>query len=186
MASMSDVNELLKRIQKLESTNKKIRFVAGASILVALVALGFGLRNRSKIEVNEVLIRDQSGDIVARLGGGKRGVCLSLIASTKLARADLCTSNSGGATLYLRDEQHKATAELSAGQSEHPAWRLPGLHIENSEQNWADLSVGDETELRIGRGPGESSASITSAKDGAGVRLFGGDGKVVWAAPPSH
>jgi hypothetical protein len=184
---MSEPDQLLIRIERLESQARNTRLVGGLSIfLVCIVALAVAVREPRTITIREVILKDDYGNAVARLGSSRRGTCLSLKASTKLASVDLCASNSAGATLYLSDLENHASAELSAGEMVYETGRMaPSLVIADGNANFARISVGDDTELHIehGNGTSQSSAVLTSGKDKAAIQIFNQEGKVVWSAP---
>ena len=67
---MADMNELLTRIEKLESSGRERGWVlAGLIICMASLAVGTHPRKPGVVEVRQLVVKDASGNVVTRLGG---------------------------------------------------------------------------------------------------------------------
>ena len=185
---MNDMNELLVRMSKLESENRKMKWVA-AGLMMALAILGLlvlhQMKKRDKIEVSELIVKDTSGAVIARLGEDRHGTCLDLTVRSGASKAELCVDKFYGANLDLRNRNPETAASLSAGQKSYEGGdrSVPGLHIEGANgQNRLSVNVGSEAELFLGRSEGDSAVVLSGGQEAA-VRIVGKDGKTAWSVP---
>jgi hypothetical protein len=185
---MSEMNELLVRMSKLESENRKMKWVA-ALLMMALAILGLlvlhRVNKRDKVEVSELIVKDTSGAVIARLGEDGHGTCLDLTVRSGASRAELCVDKFYGANPDLRNRNPETDASLSAGQKLYEGGDrfVPGLHIEGENgQNRLSVNVGSEAELFLGRSEGDNAVVLSGGHEAA-VRIVGKDGKTAWRAP---
>jgi len=185
---MAEAGELLTRVQELESENRKVKWLGGALVfsLALIVFLMVRSANRTKLEVNELLVKDSRGNVVARLGSGNYRTCLELTGYRDTTSARLCVDNVYGSSLNLASRNPEARASLSAGETlrEGGGKRVPGLVIEGETGGgMLSVNVGTETALVIGRSPDDGAVVLSTRQNKPSVRVLGSDGKVVWTAP---
>jgi hypothetical protein len=186
---MADAGELLTRVQKLESENRKIKWLGGALALFLAVIVFFMVRsgNRNKLEVTELVVKDRRGNVVARLGSADFGTCLELTGYQGATNARVCVDNVYGSYLNLENRKPEARAFLSAGETlREPYGKLvPGLIIQGETgRGMLSVNVGPETAaLVIGRSPDDSAVVLSTGQNKPSLRVLGSDGKAVWTAP---
>ena len=142
-------------------------------------------RQKNKVEVMDLTVKDSSGAIVAHLGPDRYGTCLDLTVRSGASKAALCVDTFYGANLDLSNRNPETRASLSAGKKiyEAPGPFVPGLHIEGENgQSSLNVNLGQEAELVLGHYNSGNSVVLLGGKE-PGVRVEGANGKTVWFAP---
>jgi hypothetical protein len=183
---MTETSDMLARIEKLESENHKIKWACLIAVFVVLGSLIVAhTRNKGKLDVTDLIVRDASGAIIARLGADRHGTCLALTVRSGASSASLCVDNFYGSNLDLKNRTLETKASLSAGRKLYEGGdRLaPGLFI-NGEGGQAMLSVnvGSDTRLLLGRSEDQNSVLLSPGQEPA-IRVVNARGKKIGAVP---
>lgn len=181
---MPDVEVLLRRIEALESRQRSVGWVV---FTLAVVLVGIGVLRETKkggtLEVRELVVKNESGAVVARLRGDPSGACLGLTGSGKVTTADLCASENSGSIISLNDGRRRTFLSAGARYAEPTTEVLPGLIISEVSGKTISLSGGEYPALSI-REPGTDKAAVFAfERQGPTLRLVDTEGKVLWTAP---
>jgi hypothetical protein len=80
------------------------------------VTIASWTRHPRIVEAAEFLVRDRSGNVLARLGqAGSGDTCLTLRANQNVSVANLCVQNAEGASLDLHNLKSESRAMLTPG-----------------------------------------------------------------------
>jgi hypothetical protein len=186
---MAADTELLERVRKLESENRKIKWAVGflALLLATTTALAVSLHFRRKLDVTELAVRDSHGNVAARLSSGRFETCFELMGYREATNARLCADNRYGSYLSLASQNPEARTLLSAGRDVREGGRFgPGLSIQGGPRRGMFLvDVGSEagTELQVGASTDSNAVVLSTGQDAPSVGILGSDGKVLWTAP---
>ncbi len=202
---MNNENDLLTRITKLESAQRRSKWLPGLAILllgalsITTILRAADRRNQKKqnhqayqsnqgtVRVRELILTNQDGEVVAHLSANLRGTCLELTGRRKVSMASLCVDNDYGSNLKLSNQNLGSNVDLTAGQLiyEGGIHRVPGLSIEEGfHKNGIWINVASESNLKIGHGSrDENSLYMTAGKDSPAIRLVGPSGEQIWKAP---
>ena len=182
---MPEINELLVRIEKLESSRRR-RGWAAVVLLVTLAGFAVWVQTRKPgvVEAREFVVKDASGNVVARLGGtGYGSTCLGLMGTEKVTYASLCVDNHYGSNLQLENGLIRAFLSAGADGKEGPGRLLPAFGIAEEGGNSAAISVGEETTLELGPGIEKNAVKIAAGKAGPTIHMYDAKGKTIWTAP---
>jgi hypothetical protein len=114
----SDLYTKIERLQKDLSWMKCITSVPFLCIAAAFITTWF--RYPKTVEANEYLVRDRTGNVVARLGElGFGNTCLTLTANQHVSVANLCVQNDEGTYLDLHNLNSESRATLTPGFNMH-------------------------------------------------------------------
>jgi hypothetical protein len=177
--------ELTSKIEALRRDMFWTRCIAGVAFL-CLAAAGAvtWTRHPKTLEANEFVVRNLSGDIVARLGQDNLGdTCLTLKAKENVAVASLCVQDKEGSSLDLHNLKSESRAMLTPGfYSYEPFFQFqPALVInETMNTNFANLNVGTKTTLTMGHNS-KDSVKISSSSEEPRITLFGANENPVWS-----
>lgn len=119
--SLDTQQELVVRIEELKRDAFRTKWVV-AILFLGLVAgiLPNWLRHPATATANEFVLRDQSGNVLARLGqDGLGDTCLTLTARQNVSVASLCVQNAEGASLDLHNLRSESRATLTPGFNTH-------------------------------------------------------------------
>jgi len=181
---MSDVEVLLSRIEVLESRQRSISWIAFA---LATVLVSFGvlreMRRVGTLEVRELVVKNESGSVVARLRGDRNGACLELAGNGKATTADLCASENYGSIINLNDGRKRTFLSAGARYSEPSAEVLPGLIISEVSGKTISLSGGEYPALSIRESGTDKAAVLGFERQGPTLRLVSTEGRALWTAP---
>jgi len=115
LETQPDLLAKIDRLQKDVFWMKCIAFV----LFLCLAAAAFitiWFRHPKAVEANEFLVRDRTGNVVARLGQlGFGDTCLMLTANQHVSVANLCVQNDEGAYLDLHNLNSESRATLTPG-----------------------------------------------------------------------
>ncbi|MGO8703056.1 MAG: hypothetical protein ACLQVA_04495 [Candidatus Brocadiia bacterium] len=150
------------RLEKLEKESaagkRRVRWLAiGGAVGLACVAILVALRARpAEVQARRFVLVDANGKTRA-----------------------LLSMEQFGARLSLDDAEGKTCAELYVVKTG------PVLSLSDwSGNEHARLSVlKDGPVLNLGYGSGKTRALLTVEEGGAGMRLYGGNHKILWSAP---
>jgi hypothetical protein len=186
---MNDESDLLKRIQRLESENLKMKWLGGllAIFLVAMLVVGhvtkISVIQANEIHAREFILNDDSGGVLARLRHNHLQTCLELNGKSKVSQAYLCVGDDYGSDLGLFNQHGADRAFLSAGtQTLEPLGYLsPGLMIgQRDGENLITATLDPEAELTVGHGDKKGSIVISSVASKPTIRVLDGNGKTHW------
>jgi hypothetical protein len=184
---MSYENELLPRIERLESQIFKIKLTG---ILFVILIAGFAAKSlitKGPLTVTGLSLADSQGRIVGKLGTSSlAGTCLELMGSANVASVELCAGDDSGSALTLFTDHGKTRAFLSAGSVllEGGGRLAPSLVIAEADgKNLVSAMVGTETRLIVGHGTGEASAVVSVSGSKAAIRMVDASGKTSWSSP---
>jgi hypothetical protein len=112
--SQSDLVSQIERLSRDVFWTKSV-----AALLFLCLAVGNianWTRHPRTVEANEFLLKDRSGNVVARLGQYDFGItCLTLTANQHVSVADLCVQNDEGTSLDLHNLKSESRATLTPG-----------------------------------------------------------------------
>jgi hypothetical protein len=183
---MIEEGNLLARIERLERGN---RIMKGAFIAMALLAAALFLVTRfesgRRLVAEELVITDDAGNVVAKLGSAHHRTCLELDGSAELTKAALCADKTYGAFLNLTSRDPAGRAYLSAGERvPEGGYMVPALLVEGEAgKGMLSFHAGTETELVFGRGVEENAVMLSGGRDRPTLKVWGAGGKSLWAAP---
>lgn len=155
-------------------------------LFLCLCAAGFAIwpRRPQAVEANEFLLRDQKGNVLARLGQSVFGdTCLTLTARDNVSVASLCVQNTEGSILDLHNLKSESRAVLTPGfNTFEPMTRIqPALIINDSmSSHFVHINLGADTAMVLGHGSNDS-VRISSPVGEPRITLFGTDQKPVWS-----
>jgi len=195
---MSDRSDLSTEIEELRRAIYWTRCLGGLLILGLATMIAAGrIRHpiaveagqMKTVEANQFLLKDNAGNLVARLGAQRiDGTCLTLSAKENAA-AKLCVGEDGSSSLVLSKKGGQSSVSLSTGnnaaqQGMELAQVNTGLQIwKDGGKNSVDLVVGSDG-ISFFMGHGENpSVVISTSKDKSLIDLFGQGGRRVWSAP---
>ncbi len=178
--------DLLAQIKKLRRDILWMKCVAAAVFLcLAAVSVANWRRHPATVEANEFLLKDHSGNVVARLGQyGFSDTCLTLTAKQNVSMANLCVQDSEGSSLDLHNVKSESRATLTPGfNSYEPLTRFqPALVISDAmNSHFVHIDVGAETKLIMGN-DSKDSVSISSRAGEPQIVLFGVNQKPIWSS----
>ena len=135
---MDNQLDLVGRIERLQRDVFRTKCVAVVLFLsLAAASIATWERHPRAAEANEFLLKDGSGNVVARLGqDGFGNTCLILTAKQNVSVASLCVQNDEGASLDLHNLKSESRATLTPGFNLYePMFRLqPALIITDHGQ----------------------------------------------------
>jgi hypothetical protein len=186
---MNDETELRKRIEIVETQNRRTKLAlvvltllfASALTLNLVRTFGGGVSNAS-----EFVMKDQLGNILAKLSSDGWATCLLVTGGAKGAHASLCAGDDAGASLMLDNVRGESRAFLSTGTMlrEGPGSLPPGLIITHANgRNVVTATVGEESRLIVGHVDGENSVVLSSDKGKPSIRVSGDGQKPLWKVP---
>jgi hypothetical protein len=181
-------NEFSFRIEKLETENRRIKLILCFCVVVLGVFTAFVLRERVRakdtLEAKEFLLKDQSGQTLARLSSGSVGTCFEILGKTNQASAMLCAGDESGSDLLLTTEHGTSRAFLSAGGRMYESVGesiLPSLMIAQDGKGLVRATVGTNQNLGL---HADQNAAVTSiSKTQPTINLLDNNGKILWTAP---
>lgn len=185
---MENETQLLAKVKRLESLYLRITWVGGLLfVFVAVISLWGRMGSKDSISVREVLIKDEAGRVVAKLGTNDlSGTCLQLKSKEEGSAAELCVGDAATSSLMLSTHRGATRAFLSAGSRlyENGGVLSPGLLIADADgEKLVSATLGAETKLIIGRGTENNSVVIAAPPTKPTIKLLGGEGKPLWTAP---
>jgi len=122
--------DLIVRIEQL----KRDAFRTKCVVVILFLGLATGtianwLRHPATVTANEFVLRDRSGNVLARLGQeGFGDTCLTLTAKQNVSVASLCVQNEEGASLDLHNLKSESRATLTPGFNLYE----PLFHVQSS------------------------------------------------------
>jgi hypothetical protein len=187
---LSEENDLKLRIKRLERECRRLRFATILAITLLAVFEGANViesRPRDSITVREVLLKDESDRIVARLGRRNGATCLDIEGEAKDASAELCAGDKYGSSLSLINSGAKSRAFLTAGSKIDETTAMsdlaPSLIIAREDgKQLIRATLGPQTELLVGHGSQKDSLLLSATEDHPSITVLGNDGKSVWSA----
>lgn len=183
---MVNNDDLLSRLKKLEAQNFRIKVSTGLLFAVMLGLLVAGqIKNQKTVEAKEFILRDQSGNVAARLGHTDMQTCLELLSHTKVMTAEICVGDDYGSSLALANRRLQARAFLSAGTrlSESGTGPLsPGLTLAQESDKHLSATLGTETRVVIGQGSQEYTILFFVQQGKPTIHLLNPGGKVLWSS----
>jgi hypothetical protein len=182
---MTDYADMADQISRLRTEIQRLRWVCIFAILFLFGLIFWSQRNRTTVEAREFLLKDEAGNVVARMGKEAFSHCLSFKAKSNSASASLCVGDDDSSSLFLSDHQGTSRVSLSPGFNiyEPPGRFPPGLYIgENDGANYINYTLGDETKMTIGHGSSESVV-VSSSRAKSEIKIYGENGKTIWKAP---
>jgi hypothetical protein len=186
---MSDENELVKRIEKVERQNRRMAWFGGSLFLIVLFTSLFFARAATRkdvLQAKEFILRDDSGRVLARLSNDGWGTCLELRGKERVSEAYLCVGDHYGSSLTLLNEHGSTRAFLSAGFEMHEGGRslVPGLVIAEADgRNLISANLGPDVKLVVGHGTEENSIVMSTPEGKPAIKVVGNAGKALWTAP---
>jgi hypothetical protein len=188
---MTDTQGIESAIERLGAQNRRMKWLLSLlsllfALLVAWVYLQIG-RQKNTMEVQELLLKDRLGQVVARLGTSPAGTCLDLLGKKKVATAEICVADETGSVLSLINDRGDSRALLTAGVRLFESMREslpPGLTISKANGTYLiDASLGPETKLTVGGGAEHSAVVLSVPRDKPSITVLNSDGKARWTAP---
>ena len=179
---MNDENALLVRLERLERANRRTWFSALLIFLILVLVLAlWRIERKDLLQAKEFILKDESGEVVARLGHKNLETCLELTGKRQASAASLCVGNDYGSSLLLTNQHGADRAFLSAGLRD----LYPGLVIATDDgKRLISASLGTETKLVVGQGTEQNSLVVlTTPENKATLRIVGSTGKTLWTAP---
>lgn len=175
---MSDLAELDKQVSKLKSDIRTLKWALAVVSLLLLALIICGRRSKSTLEAREFLLRDQAGNVVARLGLDGFENCLSLNSKSRSTAANLCVGEDESTFLSLTEHAGTIRAFLTPGGQLSPM-----LYIgENDGAKYINLSLEPNPGMTIGHGSNQSVV-ISSTDAAPSIVLTSPDSKVLWKSP---
>jgi len=183
-------NESLSRLERLEKENRRIKlaliFCLVLSTVFAFVATMGYVRTKNTVDAKEFLLRDQSGQIVARFGSRSVGTCLEVFGKTKNASATLCAGDESGSGLALTTNHGESRAVLSAGGTMYESIgesMPPSLIIAKNGEGLVNMTVGTDQGLRLARQAGANSILMSVPSARPSISLLDKSGRTLWSSP---
>ena len=187
---MSEQDTWLLRIEGIERENRRLKLVLLASALLSMVAIALVVvshfHEKRILAAREFLLKDSSGDVVARLGSGAVGACLEVFGKTKDASAVLCAGDDAGANLLLTTHHGDSRALMSAGGKMYEtvnAPAVPSLLIAQGGKGFVSLTIGTDRSLGIPHSGKQETAAVSLLGDRPAINLLDSNGKALWTAP---
>jgi hypothetical protein len=187
---MVDHDQILLRIGKAERENRRMRLALICSIVLSMAAVTLALTShfhaKEVIQTQELLLKNQSGQIVARLGSRPSGACLEILGKTKDASAMLCAGDQTGADLVLTTHHGDSRVLVSAGGKMYETIHdevPPSLLIAQAGKGLISLKIGTDRSLGIAQENEENSAAVSVLGQRPAVSLLDQNGKELWSAP---
>jgi hypothetical protein len=187
---MSDEDRWLLRIENIERENRRLKLVLLLSTLLSMVALALivtsHFHEKRVLEAQELLLKDSSGDVVARLGSRAVGACFELFGKTKDASAVLCAGDDAGADLLLTTHHGDSRALVSAGGKMYEtvgATTVPSLLIAQGGKGFVSLTIGTDRSLGIPHSDAQKTAAVSVLGERPAINLLDSNGKTLWTAP---
>lgn len=184
---MDEENRLEARLEKLEKRSTRMNFLVGVLILLIVTFIPISLRTRDVLKARQFELRDNSGNLLAKLYHADSQTCLELSGAKRASLALLCVDDEYGSGLDLITDHGTTRAALSASITlrEGPGTLAPGLTIlQQDGKNLFNATVGDETRLFVGHGSGKNSIVLSSSGNSPTVSIVNQNGKDAWVAPP--
>jgi hypothetical protein len=178
-------SDLASKIETLRRDIFWTRCIAGAAALcLAAVSVANWRRHPRTLDANEFLLKDQAGNVTARLGRDNFGdTCLTLTAKEHVAVANLCVQDTEGSSLDLHNLRSESRAMLTPGfNSYEPLFSFQPALVINQAMNthFASLNMGTETMLVMGHNSKES-VRISSPAGEPRITLFGANENPMWS-----
>jgi hypothetical protein len=187
---MVDHDQILLRMEKAERENGRMRVALICSMILSVAAVTLTLTShflaKHTVQTQELLLKNQSGQVVARLGSRPSGACLEILGQTKDASAMLCAGDETGADLVLTTNHGDSRALMSAGGKMYETIYndvSPNLLIAQAGKGLVSLTVGTDRSLGIAQKDGENSAAVSVLGQRPRVSLLDKNGKALWSAP---
>jgi cbb3-type cytochrome oxidase subunit 3 len=100
-SSVNDENALL--IERLERANRRTRWFSALLIflILVLVLALWRIERKDVLQAKEFILKDESGEVVARLGHKNLETCLELTGKRQASAASLCVGDDYGSSLLL-------------------------------------------------------------------------------------
>jgi hypothetical protein len=179
------------RIRDIEAAHRRFKWYATVAIVVlagSIVIVMLRTQPRKTVEAREFLLKDQSGQVLARLGAtGLTGTCLEILGKAKEASATICAGDESGSDLQLTTHRGQSRAYLSAGGKLYEALGqtiAPSLIIADGDgANLLSVAVGPKARFLLGHGSEENSVVISISQDKPRISISTKAGKVLWSAP---
>jgi hypothetical protein len=177
---MADEDKLLLRIEGVERESRRMKLAMLLSLLLSAAAIFLILRSQAQmkqsLEAREILLKDSSGHVVARLGPQPIGACLEIFGKTKNASAALCVGDDVGADLLLTTRHGDGRVLISAGGKMYEttdSTKVPSILIAQAGKGLVSLAVG--TDQSLGTPHRDAEKPAMSVQDSSG--------KILWSAP---
>lgn len=179
------------KIRELEAEHRRFKWYTALAFIVLtglIVIVMLRVLPRKTIEAREFLLKDRSGQILARLGATElSGTCFEILGKKKDASATLCAGDESGSDLQLTTHHGQSRAYLSAGGKMFEALGqsiTPSLTITDGDSaSLLSAAVGPKTRLLLGHGSEEDSVVISISQDKPRITISTKAGKVLWSAP---
>jgi hypothetical protein len=207
---MREYQEMLSRIERLESQNRALKRGAVVCVLaIASVGLMGQTQHKSprtsaagtappavvlpkNIEAESFVLKDQAGHVRAELAMGGTGPSLKLRdqSGSALVTVSLNDAAPGGPFVLLSDPQHHAGLSMSVLEGAGSQLTLTGerpdvqAHL-GVAPDGASLQVTDQDgfSANIGNGVQTTKGGQTKKTSAGSITLFNKDRKVLWTVP---
>lgn len=130
---MENQSDLVTKMDKLQKEMFRVKCIALVLFFcLVAVSLANSMRHPKIIEANQFLVRDETGNILARLGQSEFGdACLLLTAKQNVSAASLCVQDAGGSLLDMHNTKDESRVTLTPGFTMHEPMlqAQPGLVI---------------------------------------------------------
>jgi hypothetical protein len=186
---MVDHDEIVLRLEKAERHNGRMRLALICSMILSIAAVSLALTShflaKHTVQTQELVLKNQSGQVVARLGSRSSAACLEILGQTKDASAMLCAGDETGAGLVLTTHHGDSRALISAGGKMYETIDNsvpPSILIAQAGKGLVSLTVGTDRSLGVAQKDGGNSGAVSVLGQRPTVSLFDEHGKVLWSA----
>ncbi|MGB7231517.1 MAG: hypothetical protein WBD19_07580, partial [Candidatus Acidiferrum sp.] len=185
---MSDEDRWLFRIERIERENRRLKLVMTLSTLLSIVALALivtgHFHEKRILEAQEILLKDSSGNVMARIGSRAVGACFEMYGKTKDASVVLCAGDDAGADLLLTTRHGDSRVLISAGGKMYEtvgATSVPSLLIAQGGKGFVSLAVGTDPSLGMPHSAAQKSAVVSVLGERPTINLLDSNGKTLWS-----
>jgi hypothetical protein len=187
---MVDETKSTLRIHKIERENRLLKGIIAVHVILSLAFATFVFleraRTKNSLEAKEILLKDQSGRVAARLGSNSIGTCLEILGKTKRAAAAICVGDESGSDLLLTTDHGDSRAFLSAGGKMYESAGenvQPSLTIARNGEGLITATMGAGGDSTPAQQSAESTASISVSQTKPAISLVDKNGKILWIVP---
>ncbi len=195
MNETPDLRSLVKRLEKVERQNRRLK-QAGVMALIAvgvILLMGQATPKNRTVEAQAFILRDAEGVVRAELKMTPGGSSLLLKSSKGSSAIDLGVID-GMPTFFMFDRENAppvVTLMANRSLNNRAILELNGLQGNSGvllvvEQGRSGLQLTDAEGFGSALGRGEINLPITgesSKTSAASLVMFGKDGRVIWRAP---
>jgi len=184
---MTEHPDLIAQINKLRKDLVLSKCI-GAFFIALGVAGGtwISFHKPATLEASRLVLRDDSGKVLATLGREKFGdTCFALHTKSDAGDASLCVDDGGDSALFLGANGGTSRTVLSNEMEGHAGGGGPSsmLYIgEENGKNYVNLSLDEGGSLRFGHGV-DQSIVVSANKTMPAINLYGSSGKIIWSVP---